>query len=130
MSSQDRLLSDEELEANVRMFANDVANILVDYGGLNTEEFFEAERNFINGINTQKRLYAESVQKESDDMARFIAALLIQSGGSVKVTKRTLQEIPVPSSITFERFDNIDGSIEFRLKDELNAKLTSNKSKE
>ena len=71
-------------------------------------------------INTQKRLYAESIQEQADDMARFIAALLIQSGGSVKVTNRTLKEIPIPSSVNFERFDNVDGSIEFRLKKEAN----------
>ena len=76
-------------------------------------------------VTTRVKEAIVSAKQDSDDMSRFIAALLIQSGGSVTVTKRTLREIPIPSNIHFEQLANIDGGITMSLAQDRIESLTT-----
>lgn len=73
------------------------------------------EEDIENRVNEALEVAIVAVKEDLRDMKKFIAALLIQSGGQVTVTKRTLEEIPTPSKIKYEQIVNIDGSITMAL---------------
>ena len=82
-------------------------------------------------VTTRVKEATISVQQDLEDMKRFIAALLVQSGGVVTVTKRTLIEIPTPSKIDFEQLANVDGSITMALRqDDYEALTTTTNGRE
>ncbi len=64
--SKDRLLSDEEWKEHLQGLIMDAA---IDYSNNGHRNFYEDAEIALNLINTQKRLYAESVEEELLDMA-------------------------------------------------------------
>ena len=74
-------------------------------------------------IQSQKQAHGEMVSQDMDDMARFIAALLTQFGGSITVAKKTLVDNPIPSKVTFQQYVNLDGSITMKIEQRERNKL-------